>query len=204
MKIKDQQEEMKRKSDKGKEIESDGEFGRISTVDEMVVFLDLLNSVGVNLLNTVSLRKKFEEMVKWFIKYVIKQPSSWPPMIENQIVNLYDLNLSVQINGGKDAVTTHNFWVLMAADMGLDSRKGYKLMLTYNTYLDLMEWFYKNLKERKSQQGIYTFNMGESSTKDQYKEKSRLRGGIASTSWRWFWKFVLKMGDPLPQVVDVG
>ncbi|KAD2392795.1 hypothetical protein E3N88_39772 [Mikania micrantha] len=74
MEIKDRQEEMKRKYDKGKEIESNIEFKRISTLKEIVVFLDLLKYVNISLLNKVSLTKKFEEMVKWFIKSVIKHP----------------------------------------------------------------------------------------------------------------------------------
>ncbi|KAL8232266.1 hypothetical protein R6Q57_002044 [Mikania cordata] len=55
-----------------------------------------------------------------------------------------------------------------------NSRKGYKLMFIYNEYLDLMEWFYKNVKESKRQHGIYTFEGGEGSSQG-LKGKARQR-----------------------------
>ncbi|KAD4586037.1 hypothetical protein E3N88_23638 [Mikania micrantha] len=171
MEIKDQQEEIKRKDGKGKEIEFTNEPEKITTLEEMVTLLDLMEHVHVSLLNKEMLRKRFDEMVKWFIKGILKQTHSWPPIIDNQVISLYDLYLSVRINGGKEKVSINNFWILLAADLGLNSRKGYKLMFIYNEYLDPMEWFYKISKNRREQQGLYTFEQGESSGKVQHKEK---------------------------------
>ncbi|KAD4584369.1 hypothetical protein E3N88_21970 [Mikania micrantha] len=146
MEIKDQPELIKKEKGKGNELEQTLEIERITTLEEMKIFLDLLDSVNINQWNKWTLRNKFEEMVK-----------------------------CVHINGGKEKVNNNNFWVLLAGDMGLDSWKGYKLMFIYNEYLDLMEWFYKNVKERKKQHGIYIFEAGEGSSKEQHKGKVRPR-----------------------------
>ncbi|KAD2060944.1 hypothetical protein E3N88_41930 [Mikania micrantha] len=127
---------------KGKEIEPNIETGRITTLEEMEIFLDLLGSININRLNKWTLRKKLEDMV-----------------------------ICVQFNGGKGNVNDNNFWVLLAADMVLDSRKGYKLMFIYNEYLDLMEWLYKNMKSRKKQQGVYTFGEGKAAPRAPIKKK---------------------------------
>ncbi|KAD4385287.1 hypothetical protein E3N88_25455 [Mikania micrantha] len=170
--IEDRKEEIKMENGKGKEMEPNFETGRITNLEEMVIFLDLLGSVDINRLNKWTLRKKFEEMVKWFIKGIVKQQSPWPPVVENQIVSLYDLYISVHINGGKEKVNEHNFWV---ADMGLNSKKSYNLMLIYNEYLDMMVWFYKTLKGRKEQPCMYNFEEGESSANKEVKLKTRTR-----------------------------
>ncbi|KAD6118660.1 hypothetical protein E3N88_09931 [Mikania micrantha] len=172
MEIKDRQEDIKKRDGKGKDIELTSEPEKITTLEEMVTLLDLMEHVHVSLLNKETLRKRFDEMVKWFIKGVLKQSSSWPPIIDNQFISLYDLYLSVRINGGKEKVSINNFWILLAADLGLDSRKGYKLMFIYNEYLDPMEWFNKITKTRMEQQGSYTFEQGESSGRAQHKEKA--------------------------------
>ncbi|KAD3337897.1 hypothetical protein E3N88_33418 [Mikania micrantha] len=125
MDIKDQHEQIKKENGKGKEIEPNIETGKITILEEMEIFLDLHGSININRLNKWTIRKKFEDMVIWFIKNVVNQQSLWPPKIDNQVVNLYDLYLSVQINGGKEKVNENNFWILLAADMGFDSRKGY-------------------------------------------------------------------------------
>ncbi|KAD5802763.1 hypothetical protein E3N88_14123 [Mikania micrantha] len=157
MDIKDQQEQIKRENGKGKEIEPNIETGKITTLEEMEIFLDLLGSININRLNKWTIRKKFEDMVIWFIKNVVKQQSLWPPKIDNQVVKLYDLDFKCINQWWKGKGERNKLWVLLAADTGFDSRKGYKLMFIYNEYLDLMEWLYKNMKSRKKQQGIYTF-----------------------------------------------
>ncbi|KAL8263443.1 hypothetical protein R6Q59_024792 [Mikania micrantha] len=165
--IKDRQEDIKKRGGKGKKIELSGEPEKVTTLEEMVTLLDLIEHVHISLLNKETLRKRFDEMVKWFIKGVLKQSSSWPPIIDNQVISLYDLYLSVRINGRKEKVSINNFWILLAADLGLDSRKGYKLMFIYNEYFDPMEWFYQTMKNIKEQQVSYTFEEGESSAKQQ-------------------------------------
>ncbi|KAL8226330.1 hypothetical protein R6Q57_016162 [Mikania cordata] len=102
MEIMDRQEDIKKRDGKGKEIESSSESEKVTTLEEMVTLLDLIEHVHISLLNKETLRKRFDEMVKWFIKGVLKQSSSWPPIIDYQVISLYDLYLSVRINGGKE------------------------------------------------------------------------------------------------------
>ncbi|KAD6796588.1 hypothetical protein E3N88_07484 [Mikania micrantha] len=90
-------------------------------------------------------------------------------------MEIKDRQGQIKKENGKGKVNDNNLWVLLTADMGLDSRKGYKLMFIYNEYLDLLEWIYKDMKSRKKQQGVYTFEAGESSSKKQLREETRLK-----------------------------
>ncbi|KAD6454365.1 hypothetical protein E3N88_09071 [Mikania micrantha] len=73
--------------------------------------------------------------------------------------------MSVQLNGGKDKVTKNEFWPLIAADMEMDSRKGFQLMLQYDEHLKMMHWYYTNLKKKRQEEpGLFTVEEGQSST----------------------------------------
>ncbi|KAD5507414.1 hypothetical protein E3N88_15117 [Mikania micrantha] len=102
---------------KGKEPIEEPTTKDVESVEDMVIFLDLLTALNENLLQEESIKIKFNKMVKWFNKYVTKKGDFWVPIMEEGEIDLYHLYMSVQVNGGKDKVTKNEFWPLIATDM---------------------------------------------------------------------------------------
>ncbi|KAD4179547.1 hypothetical protein E3N88_28138 [Mikania micrantha] len=127
----EQMEKIKRMKDDGKCKEPiEGPTTKdVKSIEDMVIFLDLLTALNENLLQEEFVKIKFNKMVKWFNKDVIKKGDFWVPIMEEGEVDLYHLYMSVQLNGGKDKVTKNEFWPLLATDMGMNPRKGFELML---------------------------------------------------------------------------
>ncbi|KAD4584870.1 hypothetical protein E3N88_22471 [Mikania micrantha] len=140
----------------------------------MVILLDLLAEINTNIINKAIVKEKFNKMVKWFNKYVIKKNDFWVPVMEGEEVDLYHLSMAVQLNGGKKSVTKNGFWSLIAAEMKMDSRKGFQLLLQYNEHLETMHWYYMNLKKMKQEQGSFAMEHGRSSTTKEMAEGTKL------------------------------
>ncbi|KAD2804888.1 hypothetical protein E3N88_38265 [Mikania micrantha] len=179
--LEEQKEDRRKKNGKGKEILNEG-TQEVNDIQEMVVFIDLLKVINISLLDEESIRRKFNNMVRWFLKYVIKQKLIWPPKIGDEVVDLYDLYMEVQLNGGRTKVTQEKFWPYISIDLGLKLIQPYKLMMLYNEYLDIMDWYYNNIKKRKEEVGIVLFEEGGSSSMQDSKkifESARMDRKIA-------------------------
>ncbi|KAK1425086.1 hypothetical protein QVD17_20430 [Tagetes erecta] len=76
---------------------------------------------------------------------------------------------------GKERVLRNGYWALITTDLGFDSTKWIYLRLVYNEYLDVMEWCFSNVKERKNNERMM-FEMGEGSNKgaDLYDDMIRV------------------------------
>ncbi|KAD4179508.1 hypothetical protein E3N88_28099 [Mikania micrantha] len=100
----EQMEKIKRMKDDGKCKEPiEGPTTKdVKSIEDMVIFLDLLTALNENLLQEEFVKIKFNKMVKWFNKDVIKKGDFWVPIMEEGEVDLYHLYMSVQLNGGKD------------------------------------------------------------------------------------------------------
>ncbi|KAL8257066.1 hypothetical protein R6Q59_029107 [Mikania micrantha] len=140
---------------KGKEIEVQEETQEIDNIEDMIVFLDLLKVINMNLLNEESIRRKFNKMVHWFVKYVIKQRITRPPKIKEQIKGNQGRILALHINRFRPKIRTTD-----------------KTMMLYKEYQDTLDWYYNNIKKRKEETGTVIFEGGSSSMqKDIPKSK---------------------------------
>ncbi|KAL8206100.1 hypothetical protein R6Q57_009651 [Mikania cordata] len=160
---------------KGKEAVEGTEPLEVNTIEKMVLFLDLLATVNKSLLKEEYIKIRFNKMVKWFNKYVIKKGDFWVPIMEEGEIDLYHLCMSVQLNGGKDKVTKNEFWPLIATDMGMNSRKGFELVLQYDEHLKMMHWYYTNLKKRQEEPCLFTIEEGQSSTNEAISKECSKR-----------------------------
>ncbi|KAD6455077.1 hypothetical protein E3N88_09783 [Mikania micrantha] len=162
-----------------KEPMKDMEPLEVYIIEKMVIFLDLLGTVNRQLLYEENIKIRFNKMVKWFNKCVIKKNEFWVPVMDGEEVNLYHLYMVVPLIRGKNNVTKHGFWPLIAAEMMLVSRKGFQLLLQYNEHMEMMHWYNMNLKKRK-------LELGESSAakdatkKDDLPYKKRRTSAIRS------------------------
>ncbi|KAM0021923.1 putative transcription factor & chromatin remodeling ARID family [Helianthus debilis subsp. tardiflorus] len=91
------------------------------------------------------LQKKFEEMVKWFLnEYLGITHRPFPPCtMDKQKIDLLDLYMLVDKDGGYRDVTTENMWPIIAKDMGLEYKDGDFIRIIYAMYLDTLEYYYK-------------------------------------------------------------
>ncbi|KAD4585150.1 hypothetical protein E3N88_22751 [Mikania micrantha] len=154
MELDDEKDERLKQGGKGMEPGEDLEPKKVNTIEDMVVFLDLLAAINKNMLHEEFIKIRLNKMVNWFNKYIIRKSDKWVPMLDGKDIDLYHLYMVVQLNGGKNEVTINEFWSFVAAEMGLDSRKGFQLMLLYNDQLEMIEWNYKNLKEKTKTSAI--------------------------------------------------
>ncbi|KAD4179953.1 hypothetical protein E3N88_28544 [Mikania micrantha] len=172
---------------KGKDPVGENESKEVGTIEEMEILLDLLPEINTSIRNKVVVKEKFNKMVKWLNIYVIKKNDLWVSIMEREEVDLYHLYMAVQLNGGKESVTKNGFWSLIAAEMNIDSKKRFQLLLQYNEHLEMMHWYYMNLKKRKQEQGSFAMEHGESSTRKEIAEETKLpfkkRKVSAVSSW---------------------
>ncbi|KAL8209536.1 hypothetical protein R6Q57_006268 [Mikania cordata] len=70
MELDDQKKKRLKDDGKGKEPIVEPTTKDVKSIEEMVIFLDLLTAVNENLLQEEFVKIKFNKMVKWFNKYV--------------------------------------------------------------------------------------------------------------------------------------
>ncbi|KAJ0802327.1 putative transcription factor interactor and regulator CCHC(Zn) family [Helianthus annuus] len=91
------------------------------------------------------LQKKFEEMVRWFLKvYMGTTSRPIPPLSPSQRkIDLLSLFILVMRDGGYREITTENTWPIVAKDLGFDYKDGDYIRIIYAMYLDILEYYYK-------------------------------------------------------------
>ncbi|KAD6454366.1 hypothetical protein E3N88_09072 [Mikania micrantha] len=77
MELDDQKKKRMKDDGKGKEPIEGPTTKDVKSIEEMVIFLDLIIAVNENLLQEEFVKIKFNKMVKWFNKYVIKKDDFW-------------------------------------------------------------------------------------------------------------------------------
>ncbi|KAD3641343.1 hypothetical protein E3N88_30567 [Mikania micrantha] len=138
MELNDEKIQRMKINGKGKDPIGENESEEVGTIEEMVILLDLLAEMNTNTRGNAVVKSKFNKMVKWFNKYVIKKDDFWAPVMGGEEVDLYHLYMAVQLNGGKENVTKNSFWDFIATDMKMDSRNGFQLLLQYKEHLEMM------------------------------------------------------------------
>ncbi|MFS7997422.1 putative transcription factor & chromatin remodeling ARID family [Helianthus anomalus] len=106
--------------------------------------LDMLEDVPFVNKSKFQLRRKFEEMVTWFLNDFLKIRSRLvPPIIgSNDHVDLMDLYLMVKRDGGNRNVTDNNLWDVVAKDMGYEYDDGEFMRIMYAMYLNVLVYYY--------------------------------------------------------------
>ncbi|KAM0065251.1 putative transcription factor & chromatin remodeling ARID family [Helianthus debilis subsp. tardiflorus] len=98
------------------------------------------------------LERKFEEMLTWFItvKLGITARPIPPHTADNKKMNLLDLYMIVERDGGYRSVTDNNIWLVIAKDMGYEYHDGEFMRIVYAMYLDVLVYYYrfKSFKKR--------------------------------------------------------
>ncbi|KAD4384136.1 hypothetical protein E3N88_24304 [Mikania micrantha] len=200
--LEEQKENAKKRNGKGKETANQKEPQEVTNLEDMVVFIDLLKVINISMLNEDSIRRKFH-MVQWFSKYVLKQQINWPPKIGNQIIDLYDLHMGIQLNGVRTKVTQEDFWPYISVDLGLDLVQPYKIMLLYNEYLDIIDWYYNNLKKRREETGTYAKDQRKKSALQEEEDQCKTR--LATRLWSKPLKISAKKIDNIKgQIVGIN
>ncbi|KAI3820728.1 hypothetical protein L1987_08276 [Smallanthus sonchifolius] len=73
----------------------------------------------------------------------------FPPKLENGTeVDLFDLYMSVQKEGGNRKTSRENKWALLAVELGFNWDVGSNLRIIYVKYLDLLEWYYEVMTKK--------------------------------------------------------
>ncbi|KAM0036804.1 putative transcription factor & chromatin remodeling ARID family [Helianthus debilis subsp. tardiflorus] len=62
---------------------------------------------------------------------------------DNQKINLLELYLVVNREGGHRSVTENNLWAVVAKDMGFEYHDGEFMRLMYAMYLDVLVYYFK-------------------------------------------------------------
>ncbi|KAD4586639.1 hypothetical protein E3N88_24240 [Mikania micrantha] len=162
------------KTRNGKQFFENLEPLEVSTIEQMVVFLDLLNTFNKRIVKEECVKVRFNKMVKWFNKYVIKKNDFWVPVMEGCEVDLYYLYMAVKLNGGKRNVTKNGFWSLIASDMKLDPRKGFQLMLQYDEHLQQMDVYHANVRRRQLEDSQFNIKEGMSNNIRESQQQNEL------------------------------
>ncbi|KAJ0640072.1 putative transcription factor & chromatin remodeling ARID family [Helianthus annuus] len=124
------------------------------------------------------LQKKFEEMVKWFLnEYLGITHRPIPPCtMDKQKIDLLDLYMLVDKDGGYRNVTTENMWPIIAKDMGLEYKDGDFIRIIYAMYLDTLEYYYKfkTVQQKVHDKGV--MNEEAEFSKEGHKRTNSLGG----------------------------
>ncbi|KAM0042926.1 putative transcription factor & chromatin remodeling ARID family [Helianthus debilis subsp. tardiflorus] len=91
------------------------------------------------------LEKKFDEMVSWFITVflgITTRPVP-PVMTENRRIDLLNLYMIVERDGGYSSVTDDNIWPITAKDLGYEYKDGEYMRVVYAMYLDVLVYYYR-------------------------------------------------------------
>ncbi|MFS7993811.1 putative transcription factor & chromatin remodeling ARID family [Helianthus anomalus] len=106
-------------------------------------------------------------MVGWFLNEkmgIASRPI--PPLMPNERwINLLDLYVMVERDGGYRSVTNDNLWPAIAKDFGFEYQDGELIRIIYAMYLDVLIYYYrfKSVQEKVFDKEI--IREGESSSK---------------------------------------
>ncbi|KAI3827544.1 hypothetical protein L1987_01621 [Smallanthus sonchifolius] len=83
-----------------------------------------------------------------YVGFIFDRPDT-PIIKDDYEIELLDLYLFVQAKGGCRAVCRNQKWQEIATHMGLPNHLDIKLRTTYMRYLDLIEYYHQNAKDRR-------------------------------------------------------
>ncbi|KAJ0667270.1 putative transcription factor interactor and regulator CCHC(Zn) family [Helianthus annuus] len=100
------------------------------------------------------LEVKFETMVGWFLKEKMEITTRMiPPQLDDgRKINLLDLYVMVEKDGGYQSVTLDNLWPAIAKDLGFEYQDGDFIRIIYAMYLDVLVFYYKFKSVQKKAQ----------------------------------------------------
>ncbi|KAI3775040.1 hypothetical protein L1987_49608 [Smallanthus sonchifolius] len=104
------------------------------------------------MINKESFKSEFVHMVEWFypeyIGFIFHRPNT-RIIKDNYEIDLLDLYLLVEARGGFRAVCRNQKWQEIATHMGLPYHLDINLRIIYMRYLNLIEYYHQNAKERR-------------------------------------------------------
>ncbi|KAL8226131.1 hypothetical protein R6Q57_018688 [Mikania cordata] len=120
-----------------------------------VTFLDTLHIPNYVESSKEYLWGEFARFVKWFYKEHFNQKDKkYPPTLPNGCdIELLDLYMFVENEGGYEKASRNCKWGEIAIKMGFKESNAVNLMITYQGYLDLMTWRYHIAKEDENKVG---------------------------------------------------
>nr|GFB91845.1 ARID DNA-binding domain-containing protein [Tanacetum cinerariifolium] len=117
---------------------------KVNSFKRLISFLDLIKNDSVVYKNWEVLRKRFEDMIKWFYLIYLKQDvlEPLPPVIRNVKIDLLGLYKIVDSMGGYLSVSFGNKWKEVAAIHGLTEAHGEDLKACYKRTIDMVKVYY--------------------------------------------------------------
>ncbi|GJZ95155.1 ARID DNA-binding domain-containing protein [Tanacetum coccineum] len=117
---------------------------KVNSFKRFISFLDLIKNDSIVFKNWEVLRKRFEDMIKWFYLIYLKQDvlEPLPPVIGNVKIDLLGLYKMVDSMGGYLSVSFGNRWKEVAVIHGLTEAHEEDLKACYKRTIDMVKFCY--------------------------------------------------------------
>ncbi|GJS57378.1 ARID DNA-binding domain-containing protein [Tanacetum coccineum] len=117
---------------------------KVNSFERFISFLHLIKNDSIVFKNLEVLRKRFEDMIKWFYLIYLKQDvlEPLPPVIGNVKIDLLGLYKMVDSMGGYLSVSFGNRWKEVAVIHGLTEAHEEDLKACYKRTIDMVKFCY--------------------------------------------------------------